>query len=325
MLISGKTIFISALDWGLGHATRCVPLVKELKKNNTLIIGITSLTKGIFEEEFPDLPKVFLPEYNICYSTIFPVWFKVLIDWPKIKQVIKSEKEALEKIIARYQVNLIISDNRFGLYTKNVHSVFITHQVFLKTPFLNALAHYFNKKYILNFDEVWIPDYEDEKRCLSGELSHGKHFHPNVKYIGPQSRLEKRESVEVKYDYLIIVSGPQPQHRLMAKQLVTLCDKYPQSKFALTSALVHIEPRENLEVFYQPNAQQLAEIITQSKSIICRSGYSTLMDLEHLEKKRLLLVPTKGQTEQEYLANYWMEKFKVQVVSENNFQALHLD
>jgi spore coat polysaccharide biosynthesis predicted glycosyltransferase SpsG len=313
---------IAALDWGLGHATRCVPIVRELEKNNHIIIGITSLTKSIFEEEFPHLQKINLPEYNIRYSAFLPVWFKILLDWPRINKVIKSENQLLKKIIEINRIDCVISDNRFGLYSKSTHSVFITHQLFLKTPFLNSLAQYINKKLILNFNEVWIPDYEDENKSLSGELSHGKHFHHNVKYIGPKSRLEKFDSLVKNYDVLFLLSGPEPQQSILGRRLVAQVTEKPDLKFALVSNSFITESKSNLEVFKSPNNQNLSKLIAQSKKIVCSCGYSTLMDMHYLEKKSLFLMPTKGQTEQEYLASFWNEKYKSYTIQKNNIDSV---
>lgn len=307
-LLKDKTIFISALDWGLGHATRCVPVIRELKENNKIIIGVTPLTKIIFDEEFPDLQKIEVPAYNITYSTLFPLWFKLFLSAPRLFLIIKKEKAFLEKIIDEYKIEVVISDNRFGLHSKKVLSIFITHQLFLKTPFANSFAQNLNKKYILNFDEVWVPDFEDEKRSLSGELSHGTHFHKNVKYIGPQSRLTK-EIQQKKYDGLFLISGPEPQQSILKNELLCLAEKNPRCKFALVSTQNTKQETRNTEIFICPDKVKLSELINQSETIFCRSGYSTLMDLHALKKRKIILTPTPGQTEQEYLAGYWQKKF----------------
>lgn len=307
-MLQDKTIFISALDWGLGHATRCVPVIRALRKNNKIIIGVTPLTKIIFDEEFPDLQKIEVPAYNIKYSSFFPLWLKLFLDSPRIFSLIKKEKTLLEKIIDEHKIDVVISDNRFGLHSKKVKSIFITHQLFLKTPFANSYAQNINKKYILNFDEVWVPDFEDEKRSLSGELSHGKHFHKNIKYIGPQSRLAKGIQ-QNKYDGLFLLSGPEPQQSILKNELLCLAEKNPQCRFALVSTQNTKQETRNIEIFNCPDKVKLSQLINQSETIFCRSGYSTLMDLHVLEKKEIVLIPTPGQTEQEYLAEYWQKKF----------------
>jgi len=318
-LIANKTIFISALDWGLGHATRSVPIIKSLQKNNTIIIGVTPLTQTIFDEEFPELQKIQVPAYNIKYSKKMPISLKLFLDAPKILNTIKKEKNVLEELITKHKIDVVISDNRFGLHSKKAHCIFITHQLFLKTDVATKFAQNINKNYILNFNEVWIPDEKEELKSLSGDLSHGIHFHKNVKYIGTLSRLEKTISIEKPYDYLFLISGPEPQQSIFANLLIKKAELSPNLKFALVSPNNQKPETRNIETFISPNAKKLSQVIEQSKKIICRSGYSTLMDLQKLKVdfKNIILVPTPGQTEQEYLANYLKHKFGAKLSSQN--------
>jgi spore coat polysaccharide biosynthesis predicted glycosyltransferase SpsG len=327
-LITNKTIFFSALDWGLGHATRCVPIIRALEKNNKIIIGVTPLTRIIFDEEFPQLEKINVPAYNIKYSSVFPLWLKLLLDWPGISRVIKEENNLLRKIISENKIDAVISDSRFGLYSKKVKSIFITHQLFLKTPFANSISQKLNRNYILNFDEIWIPDFEDNEKSLSCELSHGEHFHHTVKYIGPKSRLVKKENSGKKYDYLFLISGPEPQQSILKKLLIEKCKNYPILRFAVVlpkhKAYETEQGHPHLDFFLSPDNNRLSELISQSEKIICRSGYSTLMDLHFLNKKNIILVPTPGQTEQEYLAQYWKENFNCKVLDQKKIPDFEL-
>ncbi len=320
-MLSNKIIFISALDWGLGHATRCVPIIRNLQKNNTVIIGITPLTKLIFEDEFPHLKKINLPAYNITYSKTIPIWLKLLFNWYRILKVIKQERKQLEKIISQNKIDVVISDNRFGLYSKKIHSIFITHQLFLKTPFANSFIQNINKKYILNFNEVWIPDNENETLSLSGSLSHGSHFHSNIKYIGALSRLTKSNYSEPFYDYLFLISGPEPQQTVLINLVLQKAKQNSNLKFAMVCTNNLTYKTENITVINLPNSSQLSETISKSKKIICRSGYSTIMDLYELQInfRNVTFVPTPSQTEQEYLANYLMNKFGSVVISQKLF------
>lgn len=326
-MLSAKTIFISPLDWGLGHATRCVPLIKNLQKSNNIILGVTPLTQKIFNDEFPDLLKVNVPTYNIRYSKKLPIWLKLFLDSPKILYNIKKEHQLVEKLIKKHKINIIVSDNRFGFYSKNVHSIFITHQVFLKTPFANMFLQAINKKFILNFDELWIPDNVNESKSLSGDLSHGFHFHKNVKYLGILSRLNKIEVSEKIYDFLFLISGPEPQQTIFKNLLVEKGRRYPSLKFALACPHSTKFDAQNIEIINSPNAKKLSEVILRSKKIICRSGYSTLMDLHHLgiDFKNIILVPTSSQTEQEYLAYYISNKFSSHVVLESKLLEMKFD
>lgn len=327
-MFSEKTIFIAPLDWGLGHATRCVPIIKELLKHNRVILGVTPLTNPIFSEEFPDLKKINIPAYEIRYSKFLPLWIKLALSYPRLSKIIKEEGETLIKIIEQEKVDVVISDNRFGLYTKKAYCVFITHQLFLKAPLFENFAQEQNKKHILNFDEVWVPDYNTNETStssstiftLSGDLSHGKHYHKNVKYIGPKSRLTDVicEVEKNKYDYLILLSGPEPGRSTLEEKLLNKIQKSGK-KIALVRGAhnQHSFPtNQSIQVFNFPTKEELKKLILSSEKIICRSGYSTLMDMHLLEKKELILIPTPGQTEQEYLAEYWQKKFNAHILTE---------
>lgn len=321
MLFNGKIIFIAPLDWGLGHATRSVPVIRKLAKSNMVILGSTPLTASILDEEFPELRKIPLPAYNVSYSKSLPLWLKLGLDSPRIATVVAEEHRQLEKIMEELKPDVVISDNRFGLYTKKAHCIFITHQLFLKAPLFGAMMQHINKSYILNFDEVWVPDFEDEEKSLGGELSHGAHYHSNVKYIGPLSRLKDAETslLQKRYDILVLLSGPEPLREELEKKLIEKL-KGGNKKIAFvrgTTSENKIAHDPNMDVFGLADKAKLKGLITNSEKIICRSGYSTLMDLHLLDidKKKLTLIPTPGQTEQEYLADYWRKKFGSQTTS----------
>ncbi|HWY12187.1 MAG TPA: glycosyltransferase [Bacteroidia bacterium] len=329
LLFNNKIIFYSALDWGLGHATRSVPIIRQLLKNNSVILGVTPLTKTIFDEEFPEIKKVDLPSYDIKYSKVFPLWMKMGLSAPRISRIITDENKVLDKIITENKIDVAISDNRFGLHSDKIHSVFITHQLFLKAPVFENFGQSINQKYITKFNEVWIPDFENEQESLSGELSHGKHpdsyrGHENVKYIGPQSRLNDViiDFEKDKYDYLILLSGPEPTRTVLEKGLLKKI-KSSGKRIAFVrgrqeaAAGGRKQSENGIDIFDFPSKEELKKLILSSKKIICRSGYSTLMDMHLLGKKELILIPTPGQTEQEYLAEYWKQKFNSEYLPQN--------
>lgn len=324
-MITGKTIFISPLDWGLGHATRCVPVIRGLLQNdNKILLGVTPLTEQVLTQEFPTLEKIRVPPYNIRYSSFLPLGVKLGLDAPRIFSVIQKENKLIERIVSDYQVDVIISDNRFGLYSKKVRSIFISHQLFLKAPFATVLAQKINRHYVLKFDEVWIPDYEAMSNSLSGELSHGVHFHPHVKYIGPQSRLLNYDQMDKKYDYLFLLSGPEPYKTVLKNLLLEKAKHYPQYKFVLVNSSDEIDYGNNLETFVSPDGRTLSKLICESKQVICSSGYSTLMDMYQLDVRNLTLIPTPGQTEQEYLAEFWAMSRNCRAVRQKDLDRLIL-
>jgi len=323
-LISGKTIFISPLDWGLGHATRCVPIILSLMEKNKIFIGVTNLNTHFFSEQFPEVEKVELPSYKISYSKYLPLWLKLVMQWPAIKSVIRKEKKMLAETITKYKIDLVISDSRYGLSNKDVHCIFITHQLNLKTPFFFDIANRVNRKYIHRFNEVWVPDYENENLRLSGQLSDSGLINIPVKYIGPKSALQNQftdQTLLKKYDILILISGVEPQRTLLEEKLM---ERFVDSgkKIVLVRGTRTEAPlkNENVKIIDFASGAELKELIVNAGTVICRSGYSTLMDLHLLDKKKLILIPTPGQREQEYLASYWSKKFNALEVPQNKIR-----
>jgi len=292
----------------LGHAARCVPVIKELQRlGHQVIIGADQQPLAFLQQEFPELPVIKISGYNVLYSKKAN-GFKLLFEGIRFYQFIKKEHKLLAQILAENDIDVVISDNRYGLWNKDVKSIFITHQVFVKTPLFSTWIQNKIKQLITNFDECWIPDVEGENN-LSGDLAHFKKIDFSHQYIGALSRFKNVPNTTSKYDVLTIVSGPEPQRTIFQNLLIKQL-KTTQLKVALVAGNPHlIEKKEegNVTIFSHLPTPQLQELITQSKVVICRAGYSSIMDLVALQQKAVL-VPTPGQTEQEYLANYHMEK-----------------
>lgn len=327
MNIKGKVIFISALDWGLGHATRCIPIVKQLSKDNVVILGVTPLTKLIFDEEFPNLQKVDIEPYSITYSKKLPLWLALLIDSPRLFRVIKKENEQLKHFITQYNIDVVISDNRFGLNNESVFSVYVTHQLNIRAGAFSFIANQIHHRFMKRFNEVWVPDFNDKAKRLAGNLSE-QNDSIKVKYIGPQTRLNKSNvSSEKLFNYLFLLSGPEPHRTLLEKELLQLAQKHQHLKFMLvrgTRQQLEVELPLNVTSIDVPRAEQLSGFIENSQKIICRSGYSTLMDLYLLNNLNCILIPTPSQTEQLYLAEYWNEKFGVKYYTQDKLNKLVL-
>lgn len=283
--------------------------------SNEVILGVTPLTAIVFNEEFPDLKKISIEPYNIAYSRKLPLSLKLLLDAPRIFGVIKKEQKQLKKIIHDHQVNVVISDNRFGLYNSRAKCIYITHQLNIEAGVFSAIANVIHRRFMKRFQEIWVPDLENEKQSLAGKLSKNTALE-NVKYIGPLSRLPFVVTTNKEFDYLCLLSGPEPQRTLLENALILATEKT-----VLNIALVRgtNQPSElvmpkNLKTYNTPSAKELSTLITNSKTIVCRSGYSTLMDLYALKNINCILIPTPGQGEQIYLANYWQERFGARVI-----------
>lgn len=289
--------------------------------DNVVILGVTKTTSLIFDDEFPQLQKVEVIPYNIKYSKAVPVAVKLLLDAPRIFNVIKQERKQLEQIIKDYKIDVVISDNRFGLSSKNVESIYITHQLNVQAGIFSDFANKIHHHYIKQFNAVWVPDFEDEKLCLAGKLSH-HHALKNVSYVGPLSRLPIVSFKENGFDYLCILSGPEPLRTELERVLI---DKANQSDKKICIVRGANKKRKsfvnkNITIVDAPNAKELSQWIMDAKIIVCRSGYSTLMDLHHLQKQSCVLIPTSGQEEQEYLADYWSQKSGFKVMHEKDLK-----
>ncbi|MBI3518024.1 MAG: glycosyltransferase [Bacteroidetes bacterium] len=321
-IFKNKTIFISALDWGLGHATRCVPLIRQLMEHNVVILGVTKTTAFIFSEEFPQLTKVEIEPYNITYSSNFPLSLKLILNAPRIAAVIKKERQQLKRLIKEHHIDVVISDNRFGLSSKEVECIYITHQLQVKAGTLSRMADKIHHHYIKQFNSVWVPDYEKENDCLAGLLSRSKELE-NVRYIGPLSRLPHNSDVSERFDYLCLLSGPEPLRTDLESLLIEKANNTHKKICFVRGTKQHLATRTNANVCLvdMPDALKLSQLIRGANTVICRSGYSTLMDLHHLNQKNCILIPTPGQGEQVYLANYWAHKFGAEVMLQKELKA----
>ncbi|KAB2859431.1 MAG: glycosyl transferase family 28 [Flavobacteriales bacterium] len=320
-----KTILVCPLDWGLGHATRCIPLIRQfIIENSRVIIGSSGSQKVLLQQEFPNLTFIDLKGYEVKYPKSGSMALKMLLQLPKINKAIKSEHVWLAKIIDEHQIDLVVSDNRYGLWNKKVKSVLITHQIFVKAPIGEWMIEQILKRHFDNFDEIWIPDVEGENN-LSGDLSHKKPLPNNYRFIGLLSRFSNasvtssvsqncgtyREVDHFEFDFIAILSGPEPQRSIFENIIL----KQVESS-NLKGILVRGIPEDNseckiqnaeLKVFNHLETDEFLHYLQKSKVVISRSGYSTIMDLAALGKKGIL-VPTPGQTEQEYLAKYHSQK-----------------
>jgi uncharacterized protein (TIGR00661 family) len=321
---SKPRILLAPLDWGLGHATRCIPIINELLKQNCeVVIAADGDPLFLLKKEFPTIVFLRIKGYDVQYSRNrkwFP--FKLLLQFPKIIFSIRKENAWVGRIINEYQVDAVISDSRFGLYNKRVPCVYITHQLNIKTGnvFSEKIARKMHDHFIKKYINCWVPDFKENG--LAGELSHPVNIPSNVLYVGPLSRFEKINNVTKIYNLLISLSGPEPQRTIFEKMIITQLKSF-KKKVLLVRGLPDenkkpLEDSDLIEIVNHLSAEKLNMAFQQSEMIISRSGYSTIMDLVKLEKNAIL-VPTPGQREQEYLANYLMEKKYFYSVPQHNF------
>jgi uncharacterized protein (TIGR00661 family) len=295
-----KSVIIAPLNWGLGHATRCIPLINKYLSDDWIVsIASDGESLCLLQEEFPRLTFYEIPSYNVKYAQGNLMSFAILKQLPKLKKAIRLENEWLNNHLQVNRYDLIISDNRFGFYSSACCSVFITHQLFIQVPLIQKTINKINHAYIKMFDECWVPDMEG-KDNLSGKLSHGNLPVP-VKYIGPLSRFVRKE-IGLKYKVVAILSGPEPSRERLEKRVIDVLRNVDDA-LLIRGVQISNEKRMigKLEVLDHLTQREIEEKITQSRVVLCRCGYSSIMDMVKLNKEAIL-IPTPGQSEQEYLA-----------------------
>lgn len=327
-MVKPYRILIAPLDWGLGHATRNIPLIMSLLDEGcSVIIAADGAIKTLLQHEFPTITFLALRGYKIKYSKRKP-WFlvKIAFQVPAILLSIYREHQWLKTTVKKYSINAVISDNRFGMYCSGIPSVYITHQLLIKTGnnFSEKLASKFHGWFIKKYTYCWVPDFEGTQN-IAGQLSHPANIPDNVKYIGCLSRFERHKGVRVKYDLLILLSGPEPQRSIFEKLVLSQLQQ-----FGGEVLLVRGQPgidetlfnpaviSDNIQIKNHLTLKELNLAIEQAENVICRSGYTTVMDLIKLQKKAIL-VPTPGQTEQEYLGMYLMQQKLFYCVQQDEF------
>lgn len=319
-------ILICPLDWGIGHATRCVPIINEfLAQGANIIIGADNRPMAFLHNEFPELEIIKFPGYRFKYPKNSHMALSMMKSAPKILQDIETENLALQKLIEEKEIDAVISDNRFGLWSEKVPTVFMTHQINIQTPnylsVFNRTLLQMNSKYISHFDELWIPDVEDEVN-LSGKLSHG-HLLPNTHYIGPMTRFSRTDYSKgnPQHDILIMLSGPEPQRGMLEDKILSQLKETNYKAvvlLGLPDAKEEYQLNDNIKVFSHMDTHHFQDLLQDSKLVICRPGYSSIMDLAVMGKKAVL-IPTPGQTEQEYLAKFHSLKGHYYTVSQSKF------
>ena len=299
-----NAVLVAPLNWGLGHATRCIPIINALLENNfTPIIASDGVALQLLKKEFPSLLCLELPSYQIEYPEEGSAFkWKMIQQLPKILEALMYEKKIVKTWVKKYNLCGIISDNRLGVRSKKIPSVFITHQLRVLTGSTTWFSSTLHQNFMQKFDEIWVPDFADEIN-LSGKMGHLKNNFHHIKYIGPLSRFTKKE-VPIKYDIMVLLSGPEPQRGFLEIQLREQLQDYT-GKLLFVAGKVEAEQKKFVlgsHTYYNyMTSIQLEQALHESKLVICRSGYTTVMDLVKLDK-RAFFIPTPGQFEQEYIA-----------------------
>ena len=301
-----KRILVAPLNWGLGHASRSIPLIQALEKAGAeVFLASDGAALHLLKAEFPHLPVLRLPSYKIRYAGSNMVR-NIGAQLPRIIYAIRSEQRATESIVKKYGIHGVLSDNRYGCFSRAARSnVLLTHQLEVRTPIalLQWGANRVLQLALRKFDRIWAPDAAGDPN-LSGALSHGWNKHPFVQFIGVLSRMRDYPR-EMEYDVAVVLSGPEPQRSALESLLLEQAMVLPQKFIFIqgkTESKQHYYAADHVEVVSYLTSKELNDVLCAAGAVVCRSGYSSIMDLAAIGKKALL-IPTPGQTEQEYLAD----------------------
>ncbi len=332
------TILVCPLNWGLGHATRDIPIIRSyLQQGYRVVVASEANIIQLLQQEVPGIETDYFQGAHITYSSGNNQIWKLMQQLPLALFWLIREKQITAKLVKKYKPACIISDNRYGVRHSKVKSVIITHQLMLKMPsglsWLEKPFHCLIKLLVSGFSECWIPD-SPLPDLLAGDLAHRYKLPQNARFIGPLSRfadsydepLELTTTEKYAPDLLVILSGPEPQRTILQK-IISEKAMSENIKTLIIAGKPEIKAISsdnscNLQILPHLKSGQLKYLITKTPYVICRSGYTTLMDLWYL-KKSAIVIPTPGQTEQEYLAGYHHQKNHF-AISQTDFKAISL-
>ncbi|NNC83869.1 MAG: glycosyltransferase [Flavobacteriales bacterium] len=296
-------ILVAPLNWGLGHASRCIPLIRRfLDEGNEVILASDGEALQFLRREFPLLEYHEISSYHIRYTRSPTRMTRALMSQSAgIFNSIRKERAWLRRFLRKHHVDMVLSDNRYGMCSKRVRSVIMTHQLNIPTPLMRGTVNRIIHRMIHRFDACWVPDHPDHR--LSGQLSEATLKIP-LKFIGPLSRVQALPQIEKDISVLAILSGPEPQRSILENLLIPVLQDIEGA--VLVRGLMKDRTNERvgrLQIIDHLLSKDLEQYLNRAQKVICRSGYSSIMDLDAL-CKAAILIPTPGQPEQEYLAEH---------------------
>ncbi len=322
-----KNILISPLNWGLGHASRLIPIINYFIENNhNVIIAGNGASLELLRQKFPHLKYYIISAPEMYYGNKKAINIKLILGFVKQLINIPIERYKTKKIVNQNQIDIIITDTRPGIFNKETVNIYITHQINVylskKQCIIGKLLTKLHYWIIGKYTYCLVPDISGEK-SLTGRLSKIDKL-KNVHYIGILSRFASIEaginkSQKKDNNILCILSGPEPQRSILEQKIIDLL-KESNLRAIIIRGIIGSSNKQiikNIELFDTINDEELLLLIHNSKLILCRSGYSSLMDLAALNRKALI-IPTPGQPEQEYLAQRFKEIYDFKTCNQNN-------
>ena len=295
----GKRILYTVLDWGLGHATRSIPIINGLRSHGCeVVMASDNMALEYLRREFPQLKAYSLPSYGVTYS-YRNLMGNALKNSKNIAEAMLSEQRVTNQLVASENIDAIVSDNRYGCYSKSIPSAIVTHQLKFRTgnSILDKATQVMVKKWLTPFDAIWIPD--NKQRSLSGVISETSD--PRARYIGWQSTVTSRGGGN-RFKLVAILSGPEPQRSNLENEVRPQLEAKGEPCVLVRGVSGFDEPRQkgNLTIYDHLDRKSIDRLMGQTTTIFCRTGYSSLMDLACAGMKAIL-VPTPAQPEQLHL------------------------
>ena len=298
-------VLVAVLNWGLGHATRCIPVIRSLQQQNFQpVIASDGKALSFLKNEFPELVSYELKPLHITYGSRSAFNFPYLMVKSLFWNVqLKKDAALVHSIHKNEGLTGIISDGRPYAYHRDVPSAYITHQLQVKSSIFSELSTVIHRQLIRRFDECWVPDIAPPHN-ICGPMSQWKNADIALRYIGFPSDLtvQKRTS---EYDHAAIIAGAEPERTTLEKRLIACFRELAGKNIILAGSKERSSEKisDNLELIGMASRAEVEQVISQSDTLVVRGGYSTIMDLIKLQRTALL-VPTPGQTEQLYLAKH---------------------
>jgi len=307
-------VLVSPLNWGLGHATRDIPVIKNLlDHNHEVTIAASGNARAVMEQEFPGCRLIEFPGYPVPYSQSRFFLPKLVAFFPLILKAIADERRNLARILAKDSYDLIISDNRLGVYSSEIPSVFITHQLHYHLPVIlwpaELLAVAMNGLVHRKYRHIIVPDNPPGQTALAGKLSRpGTALTKEKVYFSGILTSTRKCDGDEDLDYLVMISGPEPQRTQLEKILLPQVTTIEGSRVILLGSPSMREmpaQSDTCRIIPYASTPDKKKLMNRAKCIICRSGYTSMMEVAELGKRHALFIPTPGQTEQEYLSWYY--------------------
>lgn len=313
-------VFYAVLNWGLGHATRSVPVIEAVIATGAdVVIASNGATKAYLKDRFPHVNMLEIPDKEIKYGS-GGAGIGLLKRSFQQKKINRKQAAWMRQNVEALGITHIISDNLYGAYHPDIPSVIITHQVGILSPFFKKRFDRYMAAWLSKFDAVWIPDFS-ESESIAGRMLQNPFFKGKAEFIGPLSRFDKGKSAEKNIDLLAILSGPEPQRTFLERRLLKIFKKIPGNHVLVRGRMERqaLEEAENVRTYAFLHEAELTDLILRAKMVVCRSGYSSILDLIRLEAKACL-VPTPQQPEQKYLAKRMQEKGWFKMVAQKELR-----